>query len=137
MGDDVEEPAVVPKELRYTPQHEWVLAGADGTVRIGITDYAQRQLGDVVYVQLPPVGNSVTPGEPVGEVESTKSVSELFAPVAGEVIACNDALQGNPELVNSDPYGVGWMIEVKLAERSATDSLMDAEGYRILIEGDG
>ena len=137
MGDDVEEPAVVPKELRYTPLHEGVLAGADGTVRIGITDYAQRQLGDVVYVQLPPVGDSVTPGEPVGEVESTKSVSELFVPVAGEVIACNDALQDNPELVNSDPYGVGWMIEVKLAEQSATDSLMDAEDYRILIEEDG
>ncbi|PZS37741.1 MAG: glycine cleavage system protein GcvH [Pseudonocardiales bacterium] len=128
---------MVPEDLRYTPQHEWVLAGADGTVRIGITDYAQRQLGDVVYVQLPPVGNSVAPGEPVGEVESTKSVSELFAPVAGEVIACNDALQDNPELVNSDPYGVGWMIEVKLAERSATDSLMGADGYRNLIERDG
>jgi glycine cleavage system H protein len=106
-------------------------------VRIGITDYAQRQLGDVVYVQLPPVGNSVAPGEPVGEVESTKSVSDLFAPVAGEVIACNDALQDNPELVNSDPYGVGWMIEVQLAERSATDSLMNADDYRMLIEEDG
>jgi glycine cleavage system H protein len=136
MGDDVEEPAVVPEDLRYTPQHEWVLAGAEGTVRIGITDYAQRQLGDVVYVQLPPVGNSVAPGEPVGEVESTKSVSDLFAPVAGEVIACNDALQDNPELVNSDPYGVGWMIEVQLAERSATDSLMNADDYRMLIEED-
>jgi glycine cleavage system H protein len=137
MGDDVEEPAVVPEDLRYTPQHEWVLAGAEGTVRIGITDYAQRQLGDVVYVQLPPVGNSVAPGDPVGEVESTKSVSDLFAPVAGEVIACNDALQDNPELVNSDPYGVGWMIEVQLAERSATDSLMNADDYRMLIEEDG
>ncbi|MFL6147561.1 MAG: glycine cleavage system protein GcvH [Pseudonocardiaceae bacterium] len=137
MGDDVEEPAVVPEDLRYTPQHEWVLAGAEGTVRIGITDYAQRQLGDVVYVELPPVGNSVAPGEPVGEVESTKSVSDLFAPVAGEVIACNDALQDNPELVNSDPYGVGWMIEVQLAERSATDSLMNADDYRMLIEEDG
>lgn len=136
MGDDVEEPAVVPEELRYTSQHEWVLAGAEGTVRIGITDYAQRQLGDVVYVELPTVGDSVAPGEPVGEVESTKSVSEIFAPVAGEVIACNEALQDNPELVNSDPYGVGWMIEVKLADRSATDSLMDADDYRILIEED-
>ena len=128
---------MVPEDLRYTPQHEWVLAGAEGTVRIGITDYAQRQLGDVVYVQLPPVGNSVAPGEPVGEVESTKSVSDLFAPVAGEVIACNDALQDNPELVNSDPYGVGWMIEVQLTERSATDSLMNADDYRMLIEEDG
>ncbi|MGH3784383.1 MAG: glycine cleavage system protein GcvH [Pseudonocardiaceae bacterium] len=128
---------MVPEELRYTPQHEWVLAGADGTVRVGITDYAQRQLGDVVYVQLPPVGNSVTSGEPIGEVESTKSVSDLFAPVAGKVVACNDALENNPELVNSDPYGVGWMIEVKLAERSAMDSLMGAEDYRMLIEEDG
>ncbi len=127
---------MVPEELRYTSQHEWVLAGAEGTVRIGITDYAQRQLGDVVYVELPTVGDSVAPGEPVGEVESTKSVSEIFAPVAGEVIACNEALQDNPELVNSDPYGVGWMIEVKLADRSATDSLMDADDYRILIEED-
>ncbi|MGB7796735.1 MAG: glycine cleavage system protein GcvH, partial [Pseudonocardiaceae bacterium] len=102
MGDDVDERAVVPEELRYTPQHEWVLPGADGTVRVGITDYAQRQLGDVVYIQLPLVGDSVAAGEPVGEVESTKSVSDLFAPVAGEVVACNDALQDNPELVNSD-----------------------------------
>jgi glycine cleavage system H protein len=137
MGDDVEQPAAVPEELRYTSQHEWVLAGAEGTVRIGITDYAQRQLGDVVYVELPPVGHSVAPGEPVGEVESTKSVSEIFVPVAGEIIACNDALQDNPELVNSDPYGVGWMIEVQLAERSATDSLMNADDYRMLIEEDG
>ncbi|MFZ0875493.1 MAG: glycine cleavage system protein GcvH [Pseudonocardiaceae bacterium] len=137
MGDDVDERAVVPEELRYTPQHEWVLPGADGTVRVGITDYAQRQLGDVVYIQLPPVGDSVAAGEPVGEVESTKSVSDLFAPVAGEVVACNDALQDNPELVNSDPYGVGWMIEVKLAEGSAADSLMGAEDYRKLIEEAG
>ncbi len=128
---------MVPEELRYTPQHEWVLPGADGTVRVGITDYAQRQLGDVVYIQLPPVGDSVAAGEPVGEVESTKSVSDLFAPVTGEVVACNDALQDNPELVNSDPYGVGWMIEVKLAEGSATDSLMGAEDYRKLIEEAG
>lgn len=128
---------MVPEELRYTPQHEWVLAGTDGTVRVGITDYAQRQLGDVVFVQLPPVGNSVASGEPVGEVESTKSVSEIFAPVAGEVVACNDALETNPELVNSDPYGVGWMIEVKLAQRSAMDSLMGAKEYRVLIEEDG
>lgn len=133
----MDERAVVPEELRYTPQHEWVLAGGEGTVRVGITDYAQRQLGDVVYVQLPPLGSSVASGEPVGEVESTKSVSELFAPVAGEVIACNDALRDNPGLVNSDPYGGGWMIEVKVAQRSATDSLMGAEDYRMLIEEDG
>ena len=132
--NDVEERAVVPEELRYTPEHEWVLASAEGTVRIGITDYAQRQLGDVVYVQLSLVGASLASGEPVGEVESTKSVSEVFAPVAGEVIARNDALEDSPELLNSDPYGEGWMIELKVTEASAMDSLMSAEEYRMLIE---
>ena len=125
---------MVPEDLRYTREHEWVLASAEGTVRIGVTDYAQTQLGDVVLVQLPSVGASVAPGDPVGEVESTKSVSEVFAPVAGEVVARNDALEDSPELVNSDPYGEGWMIEVKLAEGSATNSLMDAEDYRMLID---
>ena len=125
---------MVPEYLRYTREHEWVLASAEGTVRIGITDYAQAQLGDVVLVQLPSVGASVAPGDPVGEVESTKSVSEVFTPVAGEVVARNDALEDNPELVNSDPYGEGWMIEIKLVEGFATDSLMDAEEYRMLID---
>jgi glycine cleavage system H protein len=125
---------MVPEDLRYTPEHEWVLASAEGTVRIGVTDYAQTQLGDVVLVQLPPVGDSVAAGDPVGEVESTKSVSEVFAPVTGEVVARNEALEDSPELVNSDPYGEGWMIEIKLAEASALDSLMDAEDYRMLID---
>ncbi len=125
---------MVPEELRYTPEHEWVLISTNGTVRVGITDYAQTQLGDIVYVRLPLVGDSVAPGDPVGEVESTKSVSDVFAPVTGEVIARNDALEGNPELVNADPYGAGWMIEIKLAEASETDSLLGAEDYRSLIE---
>lgn len=125
---------MVPDHLRYTPEHEWVLASAEGTVRVGITDYAQTQLGDVVLVQLPLVGDSVATGDPVGELESTKSVSEVFAPVAGEVVARNDALEDSPDLVNSDPYGEGWMIEIKLAEASAPDSLMDAEDYRMLID---
>jgi glycine cleavage system H protein len=125
---------VTPEELRYTPAHEWVLAGAAGTVRVGITDYAQAQLGDIVHVELPPVGESVALGDPVGEVESTKSVSEVFAPFAGEVVARNDTLDGSPELVNSDPYGEGWMIEIKLADTSAMDSLLSAEGYRRLID---
>lgn len=125
---------VVPEDLRYTPEHEWVLASSEGTVRVGVTDYAQMQLGDVVYVALPEVGHSVTAGEPVGEVESTKSVSEVFAPVAGEVVARNDALQDSPDLVNSDPYGDGWMIEIKLAKASAMGSLMGAEDYRMLID---
>lgn len=125
---------MVPDELRYTAEHEWVLATADDTVRVGITDYAQTRLGDVVYVQLPVVGTSVAPGEPVGEVESTKSVSEVFAPVAGEVIARNDELEDHPELVNSDPYGAGWMIEIRLQEASAMDSLMGAQEYSTLTE---
>ncbi len=125
---------MVPEELRYTPGHEWVRLGADGTVRVGITDYAQTQLGDVVYVQLPPLGDSLSVGEPVGEVESTKSVSDLFAPLSGEVVARNDALDEHPELINSDPYGEGWMIDIKLSEMSAVDSLLLAKEYRALIE---
>lgn len=125
---------MVPEELRYTPEHEWALPSAEGTVRVGITDYAATQLGDVVYVQLPLVGDSVTTGDPVGEVESTKSVSDVFAPVTGEVVARNDALEDSPELVNSDPYGEGWMIEIKLTEMSEMDSLLAAEDYRSLIE---
>ncbi len=125
---------MVPEELRYTPEHEWVLISTDGTARVGITDYAQTQLGDVVHVRLPLVGDSVAPGDPVGEVESTKSVSDVLAPVTGEVVACNDALEHTPELVNSDPYGEGWMIEIKLAEASEMDSLLGAEDYRSLIQ---
>jgi glycine cleavage system H protein len=135
--DDVEGCAVVPEELRYSREHEWVLAsaeGAEGIVRVGITDYAQAQLGDIVHVVLPLVGDVVALEDPVGEVESTKSVSEVFAPVAGEVVARNDALEDSPELVNSDPYGEGWMIEIKLADASAMDSLMGAKDYRTLIE---
>jgi glycine cleavage system H protein len=135
--------AVVPEELRYTPDHEWVLVSAEATaqagitVRVGITDYAQTQLGDIVHVELPRVGDSVAPGDPVGEVESTKSVSEVFAPVAGEVVARNDALESSPELVNSDPYGEGWMIEIKLVDASAMDSLISAEDYRTRTEEQG
>lgn len=125
---------MVPEELWYTPEHEWVLPSADSTGRVGITDYAATQLGDVVYLQLPLVGTSVTRGEPVGEVESTKSVSEVFAPVTGEVVARNDTLEDSPELLNSDPYGEGWMFEIKLTEKSEMDSLLSAEDYRSLIE---
>jgi glycine cleavage system H protein len=135
VGDvGMEGRAVVPEELWYSPAHEWVLTTVRGTVRVGITDYAQTQLGDIVHVELRLVGDSVALGDPVGEVESTKSVSEVFAPVAGEVVARNDALEDSPELVNSDPYGEGWMIEIKLADASAMNSLMGAEDYRMLIE---
>lgn len=125
---------VVPEDLRYTQEHEWVSPTAPGTVRVGITDYAQSQLGDVVHVQLPDVGESVTAGSPIGEVESTKSVSDVYAPVAGEVVACNDELDDRPELVNSDPYGAGWMIEIKLADEATLDALMVAADYRTFIE---
>ena len=127
---------MVPDELRYTADHEWVLLRAEGTVRIGVTDYAQKQLGDVVYIELTRLGDSVAAGESVGEVESTKSVSDVYAPVDGEVVACNEELADKPELVNSDPYGAGWMIEIKPAQPSAVDSLMIAEEYRAHI-GEG
>lgn len=124
----------VPAELRYSSDHEWVRA--DGaTVRVGITDYAQEALGDVVFVQLPEVGSTVEAGGELGEVESTKSVSEIYAPVAGEVTEVNLALEDAPELVNGDPYGEGWMVEIAPSDPAALDALLDAEAYRGLIEG--
>ncbi|MDT7580012.1 MAG: glycine cleavage system protein [Pseudonocardiales bacterium] len=123
---------MIPDDLRYTDAHEWVRRGADGVVRVGITDYAQAQLGDVVFVDLPAVGDAVTAGTPCGEVESTKSVSEIYAPVSGEVVAVNDALEGSPELVNSGPYDGGWMFEVRSAD--AIDGLLDADAYRGLTD---
>jgi glycine cleavage system H protein len=119
-----------PEDLRYTAEHEWVRPGADGTVRIGITAFAQDSLGDVVYVSLPAVGDSVSAGDACGEVESTKSVSDLYAPLAGEVTAVNDALDATPELVNTDPYGEGWMYELRPSDDAATESLLDAAAYR-------
>jgi glycine cleavage system H protein len=124
----------VPAELRYSSDHEWVRAdGAE--VRVGITDYAQEALGDVVFVQLPEVGSTVQAGGELGEVESTKSVSEIYAPVAGEVTEVNLALEDSPELVNSDPYGEGWMVVIAPSDPAAVDALLDAEAYRGLIEG--
>ncbi|APU14336.1 MULTISPECIES: glycine cleavage system protein GcvH [Actinoalloteichus] len=125
----------VPQELRFTQDHEWLASGDQDTVRIGITDYAQQQLGDVVFVQLPQVGENISQGETIGEVESTKSVSDVFAPVTGEVVSRNDELEESPELVNSDPYGAGWMIEVRLADPKAFEELLDADGYSELIAG--
>jgi glycine cleavage system H protein len=124
---------VIPQDLRYTEAHEWVRELGDGVVRIGITDHAQSQLGDVVFVQLPEAGADVTAGAAIGEVESTKSVSDIYAPVAGTVVAVNEALADNPELVNSGPYEAGWMIEVRLA--GAPADLMDAAAYSALIGG--
>ena len=123
-----------PEDLRYTAEHEWVRSGADGNVRIGITDYAQDSLGDIVYVSAPAVGESVTGGDTCGEVESTKSVSDIYAPVSGEVVARNDALEANPELMNSDPYGEGWLIEVRPLDAGDLGALMSAAAYRELVE---
>ena len=124
----------IPPDLRYTAEHEWVRRSGDDTVRVGITDFAQSALGDVVFVQLPDVGTEMTAGESFGEVESTKSVSDLYAPVSGKVSAVNTDLDGSPQLVNSDPYGAGWLLDVQLSEAgeldSAISSLLDAEAYR-------
>ncbi len=125
---------MIPDDLRYTDAHEWVRANEDGVVRVGITDYAQAQLGDVVYVDLPAVGDVVTAGSPCGEVESTKSVSEIYAPVTGEVVAVNGDLEASPELVNSGPYGDGWMFEVRA--EGGLDGLLDAAAYRGLTDDD-
>lgn len=122
----------IPDELRFTAEHEWVAQPAGATVRVGITDFAQDSLGDIVYVQLPEPGSQVTAGEPFGEVESTKSVSELYAPLTGEVAAVNQDVVASPELINSDPYGAGWLVEIRLADPSAFTSLLDADGYRQL-----
>ena len=118
-----------PQELRYTAEHEWVRTGNDDVVRVGITSYAQNALGDVVYVDLPSVGDEVTAGDTCGEIESTKSVSDLFSPLTGEVVAVNENLESASEMVNSDPYGEGWMFEMKVSDTSQLDSLMDADAY--------
>jgi glycine cleavage system H protein len=125
---------VIPDDLRYTEAHEWVREGDDGVVRVGITDYAQAQLGDVVFVDLPAVGTAVMAGEPCGEVESTKSVSEIYAPVSGEVVAVNEALGEAPELVNAGPYGDGWMFDVRPADAGGLDGLLDPAAYRALTD---
>ncbi len=121
----------IPLELRYSRDHEWASHRA-GVVRVGITDYAQDALGDVVFVDLPTVGDEVSLSATLGEVESTKSVSEIYAPVAGTVVAVNEALTATPELVNSDPYGAGWLCEISVADTADFDALLDADGYRTL-----
>jgi glycine cleavage system H protein len=120
----------IPEDLSYTAEHEWVSApNSEGIVRVGITDFAQDALGDVVYAQMPEAGTEIKGNDVVGEVESTKSVSDIYAPVSGEVVARNDALDTDPSLINSDPYGDGWLIEVKLAEADAVHSLLSASEY--------
>ncbi|MEP6463762.1 MAG: glycine cleavage system protein GcvH [Frankiaceae bacterium] len=128
-----------PEDLKYTEEHEWAkladaasaeaAGGGDQSVRIGITSFAQEALGDIVFVTMPSAGETVEAGQSVGEVESTKSVSELYAPVSGTVVATNAALEGQPELINSDPYGEGWILEISVADRSQLDRLLDAAAY--------
>ena len=121
-----------PAELRYTEDHEWVQDKGEGVVRVGITAHAQDALGDIVYVSLPAVGDTVTAGESCGEVESTKSVSDLYAPVNGEVVAINEELDSDPGVINSDPYAAGWMFEVRVDGESA--DLMDVEAYKATLD---
>ncbi|HEX4527897.1 MAG TPA: glycine cleavage system protein GcvH [Acidimicrobiia bacterium] len=124
----------VPEDLRYSEEHEWVRV--EGTrVRIGITDYAQDALGDIVFVDLPDVGSEIDAGGALGEIESTKSVSELYAPVSGTVTAVNDALSGGPEVINQDPYGAGWICELELAPGADPASLLDAAAYEAMTAG--
>jgi glycine cleavage system H protein len=126
----------IPADLYYTEEHEWVQRTGDDTVRVGITDYAQSALGDVVFVQLPDVGGDVTAGDSFGEVESTKSVSDLYAPVSAKVVAVNGDLEANPQLVNSDPYGEGWLVDLQIDGSSLEDALrglLDADGYRATV----
>lgn len=123
----------VPGDLRYSSEHEWARAAGD-RVRVGITDYAEDALGDVVFVGLPEVGTDVHAGQVLGEVESTKSVSELYAPVSGRVVEVNAALTDSPERVNEDPYGEGWICDIELSDPASLEALLDADAYRQLIE---
>ena len=129
-----------PNDRRYTDQHEWALVqgseGAATVVRVGITDHAQDALGDIVFVQLPDVGDEVGPGTPIGEVESTKSVSDVYAPISGTVTAVNEALADAPETINADPYGEGWLVEIAVSgdDGDPTAALLDADAYQALVD---
>jgi glycine cleavage system H protein len=124
----------VPEQLRYSSDHEWVSRDGD-VVRIGITDYAQDALGDVVFVQVPTVGSDVSAGDSFGEIESTKSVSDVYAPVSGTVLEVNEALADGPQALNEDPYGDGWICTIRMSEPTQFDALLDAPAYQSLIEG--
>jgi glycine cleavage system H protein len=128
---------VYPDDLKYTSEHEWlrVPGATPGSIRVGITDFAQDALGDIVYVSLPEVGDTVAAGAPVGELESTKSVSDVYAPVSGEIVARNESLDATPEIVNSDPYGDGWLFEIVPSDESQIDGLLDAAAYAATLEG--
>ncbi len=123
-----------PSDLRYTKEHEWVKIESDDVVVFGITDFAQSALGDVVFASLPKVGASLTAGQTCGEVESTKSVSDIYSPVTGVVIEINEKLANNPEMLNSDPYGAGWMVKLSGVSKSQVETLLDAAGYQKITE---
>jgi len=125
--------ANIPDDLRYTEEHEYVRKTSDGNVEVGITDYAQGELGDVVYVELPPVGTKLGKHDVFGTIEAVKAVSELFSPIAGEVVEINTRLDGEPALVNSDPYGGGWMIRIKPDDAASVDALMDSSSYQKIL----
>ena len=122
-----------PEDLRYTKDHEWVRVGADHVIEVGITDFAQSELGDIVYVELEPVGSSFDQDDVFGTVEAVKTVSDLFLPVGGEITALNEDLEDNPELVNQDPYGAGWMVKVRMDDPDELDGLMTAEDYAGMV----
>lgn len=126
-----------PEDLSYTAEHEWIRNPGEhaGSVRIGITDYAQDALGDIVYVSLPDIGEALTAGSTCGELESTKSVSDVYAPVTGEVVARNESLDATPELVNNDPYGAGWLFEIVPGDGGMPDDLLDSSAYTASLEG--
>ena len=123
-----------PQDLLYTDKHEWLREAGDGVYRVGITAYAQDALGDVVFVTLPAVGDTFSRDDAAGEVESTKSVSDVYSPLSGEVTAVNEALDATPEAVNTDPYGEGWMFEIKVTEASEVEELIDAEAYAATLD---
>lgn len=122
----------VPADLKYTEEHEWIRTEADGTLAVGITDHAQETLGDIVFLELPAVGKSITAGDAVGVVESVKAASDIYSPVSGEIVAVNDSLADTPDAVNQDPYA-SWLFKVKLAAGASTDKLLDADGYEKLV----
>lgn len=125
---------MIPEDLRYTAEHEWVASDGSGLVRVGITHYAQDALGDIVFVQLPDEGTVVQAGDSLGEVESTKSVSEIYAPISGTVVSKNSTLTDEPELINAEPYAAGWLVEIAPEDPKSVDELLDAAAYRALTE---
>jgi glycine cleavage system H protein len=128
--------STIPQELKYASSHEWVRSEGNGVYTVGITEHAQDLLGDMVFVELPDVGDSVAQGDDVAVAESVKAASDIYAPISGEVVAINDALNDSPELVNSSPYGEGWMFKIKIADEAELAGLLDAAGYQAVIDAE-